>query len=74
MSIPTISATLTKSGRQLTFRCPHCRGSHYHGIGRGHRVAHCWRPGSPYERTGYYLELSAGKAKIARVLGIEEIT
>lgn len=50
---PTITATLTKSGKQLTFRCPHCRYNHYHGLGGGHVQAHC-PPGSPYQQTGYY--------------------
>jgi hypothetical protein len=60
MNIPTIAATLTKSGRQLTFYCKHCRCWHFHSAGddaAGHRVAHCWRENSPYKDTGYYLTL-----------------
>jgi hypothetical protein len=36
--------------------CIHCRRWHYHGQGEGHRVAHCSKPDSPYERTGYILQ------------------
>lgn len=48
----------------VTFWCPYCRRWHTHGalsdeleIGRdlGHRVAHCFDPKSPYDRSGYHL-------------------
>jgi hypothetical protein len=42
---------------QWRFRCPHCGVFHYHGAMPGHRVRHCHRPNSPYERTGYVLRL-----------------
>jgi hypothetical protein len=25
-------------------------------------VAHCWKPGSPYERSGYVLRLDEGRS------------
>jgi hypothetical protein len=61
--IPTFEVEITPGGH-FTFWCPHCRGPHMHGGGGvganhyeylGHRVAHCWRPNSPYARYGYYL-------------------
>jgi hypothetical protein len=39
------------------FWCDHCQRSHIHGAGAGHRVAHCDKPGSPYERIGYFIAL-----------------
>ncbi len=39
----------------LSAYCGHFRAWHWHGRGDGHRVAHCHRPGSPYDRTGYVL-------------------
>ena len=42
-------------GDQLRFWCGHCGKYHWHGIGSGHRVSHCWRPNSPYDRVGYVL-------------------
>ena len=35
--------------------CQHCGDWHHHGIGGGHRVAHCLPAASPYRRTGYTL-------------------
>ena len=42
--------------------CNHCRDWHMHGgeagrTNQGHRGAHCYRPGSPYVRTGYCLRV-----------------
>lgn len=51
--IPIIHAW--REGRQLIFWCPYCRKEHYHGLGDGHRAAHCFRE-SPYRETGYILE------------------
>lgn len=34
--------------------CPHCKTFHTHGIGPGHRQAHCGSD-SPFKKTGYYL-------------------
>lgn len=50
---------------QVKVYCPHCRRYHFHGnagvvAGRPeHRVAHCTKPGSPYERRGYYFVVAA---------------
>ncbi len=44
---------------QVRVYCPHCRQWHLHGAAGvkpgviEHRVAHCSKPGSPYERGGY---------------------
>lgn len=52
-------------GRQECRHCPHtslvvwcapCRCWHWHGLGTGHRVAHCRGSTSPYLATGYVLE------------------
>lgn len=52
---PVIAATLTPSGRQLTFYCEYCNHDHFHGSMDGHRVAHCDNPVSPFHQTGYIL-------------------
>ena len=57
--IPSLFAQPTAHG--LRVWCPHCRQAHYHGGTYGHRVAHCTRPGSPYQHTGYEL-VAAGTA------------
>ena len=36
------------------FYCQYCRHNHFHGIGDGHRAAHCGLE-SPFYETGYYL-------------------
>jgi hypothetical protein len=49
------------TGTHAIIWCTHCRCWHAHGRGRGgsdsdgHRVAHCHRPNSPYDRSGYVL-------------------
>jgi hypothetical protein len=50
---------------QWKFWCKHCRAWHHHG-GHveadgtiGHRLAHCHKPGSPYQKTGYFLRPAA---------------
>lgn len=58
------------TGRSLVVWCAHCHRWHSHGRGNsgndgdGHRVAHCIKPNSPYDRTGYVL-LYAGPAPSA---------
>jgi len=37
------------------FKCKYCNKIHTHGIGLGHRHAHCNNPESPYLETGYVL-------------------
>jgi hypothetical protein len=39
------------------FECRYCHEWHYHGVGEGHREAHCTNPASPYCITGYNLIL-----------------
>lgn len=50
------------TGYHLVVWCTHCRCWHAHGRGRhggsegnGHRVAHCHKPNSPYDWTGYFI-------------------
>lgn len=42
-------------GKLTTFHCPVCNKTHRHGIGEGHRSAHC-DIGTPFEKTGYVLK------------------
>ena len=51
---PVIVCEKTERG-DWRFFCPHCRRHHYHGGGRGHRIAHCVDPRSPLKETGYVL-------------------
>jgi len=39
---------------QYVFYCQYCRHDHYHGIGDGHRVAHCAGE-TLFKDRGYYL-------------------
>ena len=32
---------LRKKGNKETDQCPYCKQKHTHGIGEGHRIAHC---------------------------------
>jgi len=43
----------TKHGKRWRVWCEHCGVHHLHGVGEGHREAHCNDPASPYWRTGY---------------------
>lgn len=58
--IPTVKAKPTPGGTQWTFYCVHCKRYHFHSVGPGHVVAHCWVDNSPYLKTGYILELDEG--------------
>lgn len=42
-------------GEGYMFFCPYCKKNHYHGLGEGHREAHC-EPGSPLRETGYIIK------------------
>ncbi len=42
------------SALQWRVWCRYCRAFHYHGIGAGHRAAHCATT-TPYTATGYTL-------------------
>ena len=56
---PELPAYEAQDGIHLVIWCAHCRIWHSHGTniygGGGHRVAHCHKPDSPYERRGYIL-------------------
>lgn len=41
MSEFPIGVVVKETEHQWVIRCPYCRKRHYHGIGEGHRVAHC---------------------------------
>lgn len=38
------------------FWCPFCKKWHTHGIGEGHRCAHCHHKDSPFDKTGYIIK------------------
>jgi hypothetical protein len=42
----------------MKFYCEFCRKNHNHGIGEGHRIAHCHNPKSPFDKTGYIITLN----------------
>ena len=55
LDAPTLPAEpyMDADGRVLwRVRCVHCGAWHYHGPGDGHRIAHCTKPGSAYQRDG----------------------
>ncbi|MEM6468067.1 MAG: hypothetical protein AAF802_00755 [Planctomycetota bacterium] len=57
---PTLQAEMHTDGdgvTRLRVFCPHCEVWHYHGPRLGHREAHCHDPASPFERTGYNLQM-----------------
>lgn len=65
--IPTIWVT-KYNDKQVKFKCPWCKRTHYHGFGEGmykepgsHRVSHCTK--EPTEFNGYYLRLKEEKFK-----------
>lgn len=42
---------------QFVAWCPYCVKFHYHGIGEGHRSAHCKADSnSPFRKGGYFLK------------------
>ncbi|MCX5673838.1 MAG: hypothetical protein NTX87_02420 [Planctomycetota bacterium] len=69
--IPALAAVPRADGRPgLRIWCRHCRRWHLHGMGYGHRVAHCadvdrrGRPvESPYRATGYRLAQAAAAGR-----------
>ena len=62
---PTLPAYDT--GYQYHLWCQYCGVWHMHGRGNGHRVAHCYKPDSPYKQTGYILELVGDMTPAIRV-------
>lgn len=59
---PTLPAELVEvnGAKRLRVWCDHCHRFHFHfhGPRPGHRESHCHDPESPYERSGYNLEMS----------------
>ena len=55
-TMPVLDAYILDSDGCLAVWCIHCRRWHFHGVGDGHRVAHCDGADSPYQRTGYVLQ------------------
>ena len=51
---PALPAYPRTDGAGLRVWCAWCRRWHLHGIGYGHRAAHC-SPPSPYTESGYVL-------------------
>lgn len=49
-----------KEGGGVKFRCPHCKRTHYHSAGEGHRLAHCGED-SPFYESGYILKYGQTK-------------
>jgi hypothetical protein len=47
----------------MEFYCKYCKIKHKHGIGDGHRVAHCEANNSPYFNAGYVTILNRGNLK-----------
>lgn len=48
--------------------CYYCNAWHFHGVGLGHRVAHC-RKETPYSKTGYVLIAAASYSQVILVDG-----
>lgn len=59
---PDVECTETGNGT-LVFWCTHCERNHAHGLGYGHRVAHCTKPDSPYKLSGYNLIPVGGESR-----------
>jgi hypothetical protein len=53
--VPVLSAERVNAV-QLKIHCEYCNKAHYHGLGDGHRVAHCLDESSLYLRTGYIIQ------------------
>jgi|SRR5579859_3977746 len=54
--IPKVAAVPRTDGTPgWKFHCGSCNADHFHGVGLGHRAAHCASDTSPYRDTGYIL-------------------
>ena len=53
---PVLDAYDRQDGCGLAIWCIYCKRYHFHGHGEGHRVAHCFKEDSPYQRSGYTLK------------------
>lgn len=54
--IPILTAWDWGNGIHCIAWCMYCKRYHWHGLGDGHRWAHC-PPGTPYMDTGYILQV-----------------
>ncbi|RXJ15193.1 hypothetical protein ETJ91_22615 [Bacillus albus] len=65
--VPSVLAIERDEKGNLSTWCQYCRKFHHHGIGEGHRDAHCIEEDSPYTRTGYVLKkMKLGSKEITR--------
>lgn len=63
--MPVLIAFKTPDKNQFAVWCPYCRKWHYHGLGEGHRIAHCNSGSkSPFEKTGYILVEGKGIVQV----------
>lgn len=60
--VPKIQ-TFQTSFYQMAFYCEHCKKLHYHGLGDGHRHAHC-EDIKPLFLRGYILKLKEEKDEV----------
>jgi hypothetical protein len=51
----TAEAVKIKGRERWRVWCAHCNVHHLHGVGEGHREAHCNDTASPYWKRGYNL-------------------
>ncbi len=42
----------------MKFYCDFCKKYHFHGLGEGHRIAHCHNDKSPFNEKGYIITLN----------------
>jgi hypothetical protein len=50
----------------MKFWCPWCKKMHLHGIGDGHRAAHCTASNSPFNESDYVIQLMS-KAELKEI-------
>lgn len=55
MKIPVLMAVERNKEGHLSVWCPYCERWHHHGIGEGHKAAHC-DGDSPFRQTGYIIK------------------
>jgi hypothetical protein len=59
IGIPTVRV-IRQTEHQVVIACPYCPKEHYHGLGDGHRVAHCDPQYDSVNVSGYYIVGTAG--------------
>ena len=57
LRVPSVFAVDDGNGITCSFYCRWCDKRHLHGLGEGHRVAHCLCDDSPLRLTGYNIKL-----------------